>query len=73
MKLIATGDDGPWELYNLGNDRSEQKDLASAQPELAHRLAAKWKSVDDDFTRVRESAPACTKKLLTARKDLRAS
>jgi arylsulfatase len=64
MKLIATGDDGPWELYNLATDRSEQKNLASAKPELASRLAKKWKAVDDDFTRVREAAPASTKKLM---------
>ena len=65
-KLIATGDNGPWELYDLSKDRSEQKNLAGAQPGLAGRLAARWKSIDDGFTTLRENAPASTKKLLAA-------
>jgi arylsulfatase A-like enzyme len=63
-KLIATGDEGPWELYDLGTDRSEQKNLAAAQPDRARKMSERWKSIDDDFTRVREAAPACTKKLM---------
>lgn len=64
LKLIATGDDGPWELYDLSRDRSEQKNLAAAQPRRASQLAARWKAIDDGFTKVRESAPASTKKLM---------
>lgn len=60
-KLIATGESGPWEMYDLGKDRCEQKDLAGAQPDRARQLAAKWKTCDDEFARVRESAPPCTK------------
>ena len=63
-KLIATGDDGSWELYDLGNDRCEQKNLAAARPDRAREFAAQWKKLDDDFTRVRESAPASTRKLM---------
>ena len=65
-KLIATGDEGPWELYDLGKDRSEQKNLASTQGDRARQMSAKWKTVDEEFTRVREAAPACTKKLMAA-------
>jgi len=65
-KLIATGDSGPWELYDLAKDRSEQKDLSAAQPERARQLAARWKESDDDFTRVRESSPASTKLTMQA-------
>jgi arylsulfatase len=64
IKLIATGDNGPWELYDLSKDRSEQKNLVAAQPERGRKMAAQWKSIDDDFTRVRESAPPCGKKLI---------
>jgi arylsulfatase A-like enzyme len=64
MKLIATGDDGPWELYDLSEDRSEQKNLASAQPKLASQLAARWKAIDDGFTNVRENGHASTKNLM---------
>ena len=63
-KLIATGDDGPWELYDMARDRSEQKDLAATQPDLTRKLAQKWKAVDESFAHVREGAPACTKKLI---------
>jgi arylsulfatase len=63
-KLIATGDDGAWELYNLSTDRCEQKNLAAGQTELVNRLAAKWKTIDDDFTKTREAAPPSRKKLI---------
>jgi arylsulfatase len=63
-KLIATGDDGPWELYDLSRDRSEQRDLAAAQASRAKDMAALWKARDDEFTRVRESAAPSRKKLM---------
>jgi arylsulfatase A-like enzyme len=63
-KLIATGDDGPWELYDLSRDRSEQRDLAAAQASRARDMAALWKARDDEFTRVRESAAPSRKKLM---------
>ena len=63
-KLIATGDDAPWELYDLSRDRSEQKNLAPAQPDRSRQLADKWKVADDGFTQARESAPLCTKTLM---------
>ncbi len=67
QKLIATGDEGSWELYNLATDRSEQKDLAAANPDRVHELAARWKSIDDKFLREKDSAPPCTKKLMPRR------
>ena len=60
-KLIATGKDGPWELYDLSKDRCEQRDLASAQPDRVQKLAAMWSGRDAEYARVRESAPATTK------------
>lgn len=65
-KLIATGDEGPWELYDLSRDRSEQKNLAAANPGVAIRLAARWKTIDEGFTRVREAAPESGKRLIQA-------
>jgi len=41
-KLVRLGRNGPWELYNLKADRTELHDLASAQPERAKELTAKW-------------------------------
>jgi arylsulfatase len=63
-KLISTGDEGPWELYDLAKDRSEQKNLAAAEPDRVRRLASKWKEIDDGFSTVRENAPASTKQLM---------
>ena len=40
-KLVAR-ENGPWELYDLSKDRSEQRDLAAQQPERVKDLAAKW-------------------------------
>jgi arylsulfatase len=60
-KLIATGLTGPWELYDLGKDRSEQHDLAAAQSDKAKKMAALWKQRDDEFTSVREAAPPSTR------------
>jgi arylsulfatase len=60
-KLIATGEKGPWELYDLSKDRCEQRDLAQVHPELAARLSALWKERDENFVKVREGWPATTR------------
>ncbi len=41
-KLVRLGGSGPWELYNLKSDRTEQHDLAAEKPQLAAELAAQW-------------------------------
>ena len=41
-KLVRLGRNGPWELYNLKADRTEQRNLVAEQPERAKELAAKW-------------------------------
>lgn len=41
-KLVAKGTNGPWELYNIAVDRSEQNDLADDQPERVEQLQALW-------------------------------
>jgi arylsulfatase len=41
-KLVRLGRNGPWELYDLKADRTEQRDWAAAQPERVKELAAKW-------------------------------
>jgi arylsulfatase len=40
-KLVALSDK-PWRLYDTAADRTEQNDLATAQPDRAKALAAKW-------------------------------
>jgi arylsulfatase len=64
MKLIATGEEGPWELYDLSKDRCEQHNLVSSKPDLAKKLGAQWKEHDDEYASTREMSPACTKKTM---------
>ena len=61
-KILATGETGPWELYDLRTDRAEQHDLAAAQPERVKTMAAMWKERDDEFVRVRDAAPPSAKR-----------
>ena len=41
-KLVRFQWNGPWELYNMKADRSEQHDLSQEHPEQVQELAAKW-------------------------------
>ena len=43
-KLVAKGNTGPWELYNMAQDRTEMRNLAEEQPERAKRMAEKWQA-----------------------------
>lgn len=43
-KLVAKGDTGPWELYDMERDRTEMHDLAARHPERVRELAARWQS-----------------------------
>lgn len=42
LKLVRLGRDGPWELYDLKSDRTEQNNLAKSQPDKVKELADKW-------------------------------
>jgi arylsulfatase len=64
-KLIATGDAGPWELYDLEGDRCEQKNLARIMEERVVNMSGKWKAVDEGFVKVREGAKGSGRKLMT--------
>ena len=66
-KLIAAGETGPWELYDLSKDRCELRNLASKHPERAQKMAAISKARDSIFTRARESSPPSTRPLLSRR------
>ncbi|MDA2928934.1 arylsulfatase [Acidobacteria bacterium AH-259-O06] len=41
-KLVAKGSEGPWELYDLEEDRTEMNDLAQKHPEQAKKMAEMW-------------------------------
>lgn len=48
-KLVAVKD-GPWELYHLAKDRSEQHDLAAREPDRVRELAAAWQRQTESYT-----------------------
>jgi arylsulfatase len=66
-KLISTGKGGPWELYDLKRDRSEQHNLAAAQPARVAAMSAQWTALDEDFIKRREAAPPSKRPRLAAR------
>ncbi len=43
-KLVAKGPAGPWELYDMDDDRTETRDLAAGHPERVADMAAKWEA-----------------------------
>ena len=42
-KLVAVHQ-GPWELYNIAQDRSEQRDLSADQPDRVQQMTALWEA-----------------------------
>jgi arylsulfatase len=51
-KLVSAREDhDAWELFNLSTDRCEQHNLAAEQPDRARDMAARWKQLQDRFTR----------------------
>jgi arylsulfatase len=49
-KIVASGKDSAWELYDLSHDRCEMHDLASQNTEKVRELAAMWKKQTDEIT-----------------------
>jgi len=43
-KLVAKGEKGVWELYDMEADRTETNNLASGKSELVKQLAVEWKA-----------------------------
>jgi arylsulfatase B len=51
-KLVRHGSPkkaGPWELYNLGNDLAESKNLKSANPRKFRELLQKWEEYESQM------------------------
>ncbi|MCA9142707.1 MAG: arylsulfatase [Planctomycetales bacterium] len=48
-KLVAAGEDGPWELFDLGTDRTETKDVAKQYADKAQELARLWSQHESEF------------------------
>lgn len=43
-KLVAKGQQGKWELYNMADDRVELHDLAKDHPEVVEQLSQRWQT-----------------------------
>jgi arylsulfatase A-like enzyme len=41
-KIVASGQNAPWELYDLSRDRGETRNLAMTMPEMVAELAELW-------------------------------
>jgi arylsulfatase A-like enzyme len=64
QKLVALGQNGPWELYDLRRDRAEQRNLAREQPRTVASMSQLWRERDTEFAKGRETAVPSTKPLL---------
>ena len=59
-KLVAAGKDGPWELYDLGKDRGETRNLAERHPDRVGRLAALWQQRWEEYGALAREGAAAT-------------
>ncbi len=57
-KLVAKGEKGPWELYDLKTDRCEQKNLAQRYPDRVREMSARWQTCEDEFRQQAGPPPA---------------
>ncbi len=48
-KIVASGKDGPWELYDLAKDRAEAKNLAAEDPAKLKQLIDQWTRETADY------------------------
>lgn len=48
-KIVASGPEAPWELYNLARDRLETRDLAAKHPDKVTALSSIWLQSHDEF------------------------
>lgn len=60
-KIVASGDNSPWELYNLSADRAESRNLAAEQSGKLAELAERWQMLDTEYTKQGATGTALTK------------
>lgn len=57
-KIVAAGEESPWELYDMTSDRSESHNLAAERPELVQQLAERWKQEAADYAEIARRDPS---------------
>ena len=60
-KLVAAKGE-PWELYNLGEDRTELNNLASSNPEKVKELERAWTERMDEFRKLASGKQSASRK-----------
>ena len=50
---VVSARGGPWELYNIAEDRTELNDLAGTDPERARRMADEWFRIAKEIDRLK--------------------
>ena len=68
-KLVALAGK-PWELYNLKQDPTEMKNMATAQPERAKKMAADWETWAQNSMVIAKPSPQLVNKTLTISADV---
>jgi arylsulfatase A-like enzyme len=66
-KIVAKGQAGPWELYDMRTDRCERNDLAAAESSRTQQMAAFWHDQDALYIKQREGAAPTSKPLMPNR------
>lgn len=56
-KIVAAGQNAPWELYDLAHDRGEIHNLAAERPELVRRMAARYDRITDAIRTLAKESP----------------
>ncbi len=51
-KLVAAGEKGPWELYDLNADPTETKNLVAQFPDKARKLEQTWTQHTNEFRKI---------------------
>ena len=49
QKIVASGREADWELYDLTTDRGESDDLSDAEQDRVQRMQSDWTSIRDRF------------------------
>ena len=60
-KLVAAGQKGPWELYDLSTDRTETQNLVAQYPNKARELEHAWNKHADEFRALANADPSLPK------------
>jgi arylsulfatase A-like enzyme len=56
-KIVASGNDAPWELYNLAGDRTETENLAVKEPQRLEALVKIWTKQLDEYRNLARLTP----------------